>query len=207
MSIFIHFSEKKLFQIDLTNISVIKSKRTFVAVIFSILYPATVFSQSVDSIISNTRIKYSDTRKNISSYDTLFREVWDESTEGGEATAFYDGSNLRLIEVWLLGENFKERSEYYFDKGELLFVFETAFKYNRPFYFDSSMAVEYNDTAYDPAKTSIEENRYYFHNGKLIRWINNNQEAVDPGTENFSEAEKDILLFSGHIKNLFTKQN
>ena len=138
------------------------------------------FAQSNDSIISDIRTKYQHIRDNLKSYDTTMIDIWDESTEGGQGTAFYDGNSLRLIETIWFGETGKRKTEYYFDNGQLFFAFDTDCEYNRPIYWDEKKAKEFNDSiTFDPNKTIVKEDRYYFHNEKLIRWLDNDKKEID----------------------------
>jgi hypothetical protein len=132
--------------------------------------PGLSVAQSADSIISNIRIKYQDIRNNLKSYDTVSTDLEEGSTEGGEATGYYNGKDIKLIEITYYGEMGKTKLEYYFDNGRLFFVFENRYKYNRPIY---------DTIAFDPKKTRVTKDRYYFHNEKLVRWLDNNNRKID----------------------------
>jgi len=130
----------------------------------------------------------------------------DESTEGGEAKAYFDGNAIKLIEVLWYGETGKIKVEYYFDNGQLFFALDSHFKYNRPIYYDSIMAKENNDNeTFNPEKTTVKENRYYFSNSKLVRWIGDDKKEVDliNGTKNTTGQE--LIDHSSKIKDQFKK--
>ncbi|HEY4877428.1 MAG TPA: hypothetical protein VIH86_17745 [Puia sp.] len=96
-----------------------------------------------------------------------------ESTEGGE-TKFYYLNGLQKIIVRQFGETFQNLKEYYLLNGNLSFVLEKSYKYNRPIYYDSTAMKENDDTTiFDMNKSEIVEIRSYFLNGKLIHQINN----------------------------------
>jgi hypothetical protein len=82
------------------------------------------FAQTTESLVANIKTEYKETREHLSSYDTIIKDIWDESTEGGEAIGYYAKGNLKLIEVLLLREQGMIKSEYYFDADELFFCFE-----------------------------------------------------------------------------------
>lgn len=147
---------------------------------FILLTSNFLFAQNKDSLVEDIRLKYTEIRSNLDSYDTTMIEIWNESTEGGQATAYYDSGNLKLIEVVWLGETGKNQIEYYFNDGKLIFAFHQSFEYNRPFYWDEKRAKENGDNEFfDPQKTIVKEDRYYFNNEKLFLWLDNDQKAQD----------------------------
>ena len=106
-------------------------------------------------------------------------EIWDESTEGGDAMAYYTEDGLKMIAVTWRYEAGKQLVEYYFDQGKLFFVFTKDFIYNRPVYWDKKQARLAKDgETFNPSQTKTEENRYYFKNQKLFLWTNNEQKVV-----------------------------
>ena len=137
-------------------------------------------AQSTDSLVRQIRTKYTAIRENLKCYDTTSTALSGESTEGGESIAQYDGKNIKYIEVTYYGETGKTKTEYYFDNGQLFFVFETVYTYNRPIYWNAKTAKENNDTVtYNSSKTIVNEDRCYFHQEKLIRWLDNDKKEVD----------------------------
>jgi hypothetical protein len=100
------------------------------------------------------------------------KELFDESSEGGEAKFYYQNGHLEKIVSQHFGEKGQMQTEYYLQNGQLSFVFEKTEEYNRPIYYDSDMAEEFGDTeAFDPKKSKKIEKRSYFENGKLIHII------------------------------------
>jgi hypothetical protein len=145
-----------------------------------LLTSSLLFAQNNDSIVEDIRGEYIEIRSNLDSYDTTMIEIGDGSTEGGQATAFYDHGELKLIKVVWLGEIGKNQIEYYFNDGQLIFAFDQDFDYNRPIYWDRKMAKENgDDEAFDPKKTTVKEDRYYFHNEKLFLWLDNDKKEQD----------------------------
>ena len=87
------------------------------------------------------------------------KDIW-ETTEGGEAKFYYLNGQLEKITTRHFGETFQLLAEYYLLKGQLSFVFEKSYKYNRPFYHNSTAM---NDTeTFDFEKSEIIEDRSYF---------------------------------------------
>lgn len=101
-----------------------------------------------------------------------------EPTEGGEVSFYYSNKSLKKITTKVFGETAQQLTEYYLLDGELSFVFEKSYTYNRPIYWDSTRMQENgDDQAFDFDLSEITEDRSYFKNGKLIHKI----ESADCG--------------------------
>lgn len=152
------------------------------------------FAQSEEKTIKNIR-------ENIDIYDTTMVNFWDETSEGGQVIAYFENDDLKLMEVFLYGEIGMRKIEYYFNSGELIFVLNTDYSYNRPIYWDEERAKENNDTVcFDSNKTMIKENRYYFENKRLIRWIKPNGEEINNKIEDYENLEIEILRYIEKMK-------
>ena len=117
-----------------------------------------------------------------------------ESTEGGEATYYFQNENLEKIMTRHFGETFQKLTEYYLKNGKLSFVFEKTLEYNRPIYYDSIAKKENNDTEeFDINKSEIIEEKSYFINGKLLHQINNQDCGAPFAEEYLLEEQKRIL--------------
>ena len=56
-----------------------------------------------------------------------------------------------------------------------------------PYYIDSTKAVELGfEEWHNPDKTTINEDRYYFWNNQLIRWIDNEGNSISTNSNEFS---------------------
>ena len=102
------------------------------------------------------------------------------STEGGELLIYnLDGKLLRLTATYY-GETGKWVEDYYLDDlGFPVFVFTQDYAYNRPFYYTEAEARSNGDTEwFDPEKTTVAENRYYFEDEQLIRWLDPDNREV-----------------------------
>lgn len=92
-----------------------------------------------------------------------------ESTEGGEAVFYEQKGRLEKITARLYGEMGQVLTEYYLLNGNLSFVFEKIYTYNRPLFYDVKAMKENNDTeAFDFKKSEIEESRNYFEKQNLV---------------------------------------
>lgn len=117
-----------------------------------------------------------------------------ESTEGGEAKYYYQKNKLEKIITRIFGESGQILTEYYLLNGQLSFVYEKNYKYNRPLYYDTKAMKENNDTeAFDFDKSEITENRSYFVNGKLIHILNSEDYGAPFSSDYIAEEQKSIL--------------
>lgn len=117
-----------------------------------------------------------------------------ESAEGGEAKYYYQKNKLEKIITRIFGESGQTLTEYYLLNGQLSFVYEKNYKYNRPLYYDTKAMKENNDTeAFDFDKSEITENRGYFVNGKLIHILNSEDCGAPFSSDYIAEEEKSIL--------------
>jgi len=135
-----------------------------VVIIFS------VSSASADSRISDIRKEYQAIRNTLSTLHQETVELTGYSTEGGEVKAFRDAKeSIRLIRVELYGESESGKvfEEYYYRNGLLFFVFYEHHRYNVPFNVSQETAKEIGIGPFDPKKTKITEDRYYFDNGTM----------------------------------------
>lgn len=95
------------------------------------------------------------------------------------ATAYYEGNQIKLI---VFGEANKNGVDYYFSKGQLFFAF---------------------DFNYDKDKKIVVSNQYYFSNGKLILWLDNDQKKVDLSLGTNTLVGQGLKAHSSKIKNEF----
>ena len=117
-----------------------------------------------------------------------------KSTEGGTITAYISKKQFKKIKVEYLFETGKYNAEFYFHDNILFFVYTKRTYYNAPIYLTKvdaegeAQGVE----AFDPKKSSFQENRYYFNNKKLIRWIDKKRKQIDPNSKVAKDKEVDI---------------
>ncbi|MCH6199770.1 hypothetical protein MMU07_09270 [Aquiflexum sp. LQ15W] len=129
--------------------------------------------------------------KDWTSIDT--QELWD-STEGGEAKYYYQSGQLEKIITRHFGETFQQLTEYYLMNGQLSFVFEKSYRYNRPIYYDTIVMKENNDTeAFGFDISEIIEDRSYFENSKLLHKIEDGNNGASYAADYLIEEEKRMI--------------
>jgi hypothetical protein len=102
----------------------------------------------------------------INSYNKVHKDVYEESSEGSSLDAFYDNkSNIKKSIGTFYGETGKIYIEYYYtDERKVFFIFSKETNYLKPIFLDSSGKIK-----------SVVENRYYFYNENLFKWISNSK--------------------------------
>jgi hypothetical protein len=154
-----------------------------------------IFASS-DSLVKTIRKKYAGINSIVPKCKKVKKDIWGESVEGGEVNGYYDGNDLKLAVVHLFGESYQIISEYYFDRGEIIFVYERVIHYNCPFYIDSLAAKEMGSKIFfDFAKSKVEEQRSYFYKGKMIRWINELKKDVPSTLEEYANKQDADLQY------------
>ncbi|NND77555.1 MAG: hypothetical protein HKN39_05180 [Flavobacteriales bacterium] len=161
-------------------------------------------SQDYDLETNAVRLIYSEIRENVDENDTVMVSLPEGSSEGGQAIAYFIEGEIRLIKVKRFGEMGRVHQEFYFKDDRSIFVLDEAYSYNRPIYWDEAKAKENNDTEfYDPNKTTIAENRYYFEDELLFLWLDPEHEAVDLLHEKNAEAGLDLINEIKRIRSKF----
>ena len=172
-----------------------------------LFFKSFLFSQSTDSLIKIIKTKYLIIQNNIESYDTISKEEWEGSTEGGRVTGYYKNKDLKLIKGVYFGETGKTETEYYFDDNILIFVFEKNYIYNRPIYWDKKHAQENGDSVtFDHAKTITAEKGLYYYKEKLIRWVYDKRSEANLSVYSNSLFGESLLAHAYKLRQVLKKK-
>ena len=131
------------------------------------------------------RARYAAVEQAASKATVVKRELQGYSLERGELTAYFQrGVPLKFI-ARHYGETGKTTDELYFWQGRLFFVLSTREIYDMPIGASSR-----------PGKVSSRgQMRYYFNNGKLWRWNDEEGRTIERGAE-FKAQEQEQLKFA-----------
>jgi len=149
-------------------------------VMFCLLAAATsvqAADRAVEEQIKSIRAKYAAIEKQLKDCRQVRRDLPGESAEGGELTGYFNESKLRKLSAKFFGETGKALEEYYFAENQLIFVLRVESHYTK-----LMSGVVKNKT----------EQRFYFADRKLIRWLNPDNKDVT-GNVAKSERERDLL--------------
>jgi hypothetical protein len=148
----------------------------------------------LDSDINSIKIEITDIQENVALYKKIKKDQDDASSEGGFIEYYFDNNQLKKVLEIHFGETGKFITEYYYTKGELIFVYTKEYQYNRPIYWDKQAAKEMGDNeVFDLKKSKIKKNEYYFKNETLIGWVNYKGKAEAVGSKEFKKKEIDLL--------------
>lgn len=162
---------------------------------FLLLIVISLFGQE-NQIIQVIRKEYYNIRNMLTNCSKDSVVVYGLTTEGSQIKIYKDkNSSTRLIIADHFGEMGKKYEEYYFKNDTLIFKFSELQQYNVPFFMTGQMAKELGSDPYDPDKTKIFENRFYFYKNELIRWLDNSKTEISKQDKRFKEKEKEIFDF------------
>lgn len=131
--------------------------------------------------IQSIRQHYAAINKRVGRYKKVKKELSGFSTEGGELIAYFEGPAVMKIAAAYYGESGRAGEEYYYQDGKLIFVYRKDSTYDKPL---SGKVVK------------TEENRFYFENSRLIKWINENGKEVSPGGSEYKNKQVQRILQS-----------
>ncbi len=168
----------------------------YLGTLLGLLY---IFQQEPAAIIE-IRKQFIYVNDNLSKMEKRKFEVMDQSTEGGEGIQYFDEGELVKLSFKLYGESGKLTRDIYFKNQELIFVYDQKSIYNRSIYLDDTTAKETGlITSFSPNKTNIMEDRFYFDDQRLIRWIDSDGSHRHQGDSAFSNVERAIIDDVEHL--------
>ena len=134
---------------------------------------------------AQTRAHYAAVEKAVPKLKPIKRELDGYSGERGELTAYFQNGAPRKMIVRHFFNTFRIIDELYFWQGRLFFVLETTESYD----------VSNNEPIKTGKITGRSQNRFYFDNGQLTRWINADGKIIEGGID-FEAQERDQLQFA-----------
>lgn len=138
--------------------------------------------------IVKIRTEVAAINKGAAKYKKITKNVEDISLEGTEATYFTAGGKLKKITTKMYGETYNATGEFYYRDGQLIFAFLKHNKYDTQIGMDKP-----------PKVVSVEEQRFYFANGELIRLLVGKKE-LKTRDERYSQLKDDIISISGKLQ-------
>ncbi len=150
---------------------------------------------AANSIIAQTekeivkiRAEVAAINKGSAKYKKTTKAVEDISLEGTEATYYHSAKKLKKITAKMYGETYNATGEFYYRDGELIFAY---LKHNK---YDGSIG-----TGKTPKVISVEEQRFYFTGGDLIRLLVGKKE-LQSGDERYSQLKDEITNISDKLQ-------
>jgi hypothetical protein len=128
--------------------------------------------------VETIRQHYANINKNVPLYRRVKKNLSGFSGEGGELIAYFHGPSVMKMVATFFGETGKAVEEYYFWNGKLVFVFSTDSRYDKPLSGKVSKKTE---------------NRYYFKDDKLIKWLGEDGKEVASDSTEYASKQTDYL--------------
>jgi hypothetical protein len=165
------------------------------------------FAQAEDIAVAAIRKEYQLIQQASPTLKTEEVDLEDYAVEGAGAKAYRDKQGiLRVIKADFFHESGKEFKEFYYKDGILIFAFYITHRYNQhPGITPEIAKQEGIEEGFDPKKTVTAEDRYYFSNSKMIRWIDENHKEVNPNSKEYRDSEQDIMETSIDMLSKFEK--
>ncbi len=160
-----------------------------------------------DPAIVRIRNEYQSIQTALTSLKLEEKELEGYSTDSGDVKAYRDGKgNIRLVKVKLYFESGNLLEEFYYENGILIFAFYQWHQFNVPYNITPELAKEIGfEDSFNPKKTKIKENRYYFDKAKMIRWLNESNKEVEKNSKEFKETEKEVTDMSHEMLSQFKR--
>jgi len=154
--------------------------------------------QSVDKLIANIKSEFSKINSNSDQLEvrdySFFEGSIEWSGEGWSLFSYYMDDKLKKIVITYLWEMGKTVNEYYYNEDKLFFAFHQERQYNSPIYVDEDyVAEDPTFEVFDMDKSTIIENRHYFHDWVMIQWIDKDWQINREITEEYWDVELEII--------------
>lgn len=126
-----------------------------------------IVKKSLDTLavvqdVNRYRLKLDSLEPNL---DSLVRDVYDESAEGGTVKVFFKESDTLKKEIVYYGETGKRLLEVYQKEGNPILIEDTNVKYQEPIYSSNDISI----------KSKVNNTYYLNSKSDLIYWIKNDK--------------------------------
>lgn len=133
-------------------------------------------------IMEDIKNQFAFINNNVNRYSKVLKDLFLYEDGGQKLDAYFEGNNKKKIVITSYSRTMRSIEEYYYGTGGLFFVFNQ----NQIF---EPLPPDYHDTELVDTK----ENRYYFSNNKMIRWLDENKRQVSKNDPEFTKKQNKIL--------------
>lgn len=146
-------------------------------------------SESTTDPIELIKERFKTINDNASTYKDKSVDITDMSSEGGILTFYSKDNKIMKMNLKLAFEMGNSSTEYYFWDNELFFIYDKIENYDMPMYIEGSKVKE------------TLENRYYFKDDKLIKWLDTNKN--EKSATEMNEKSQKLVDGANKLKNYF----
>lgn len=151
--------------------------------IILLLFTGVPAMAQTDVVLKHIREQYQTVNAHIGQYRKTEVNMEGISAEGAVLEGYYAGDTLKLLVHDVYGEMYRWRLEIYYEAEKPIFCYRRQYKYAVPIY-ESTFAAD---------KVTVDEDRAYFKDGKMIRWIDDKNKTFQQRNDLFVKTEKDYL--------------
>lgn len=157
--------------------------------LLTVLLSGTAASAQSEADIVPIRSEVQTIDKKLKTYRKTSLEIEGISLEGTKATYHLSGDTVKKIDALFYGETYDATGAFYYVDRALVFVYQTVTAY-AGYAWKKPM----------PAVVSKREQRLYFRNGKLIRFLDGKEKTeVKKDDPNFGSTESETVETSGKL--------
>lgn len=136
-------------------------------------------AQNTENIVKEIRAEYALINKNLKSYKKISYSTTDEYGFSTNYIIYKENNIVRLVIIMSPSDDVFLKTEYFYKNDQLFFAFVTS------------------EGTYDSIHNS--QNRYYFSNNTMVRWIDNSKKNVPTTSKEFKEAAESNLTHAQKV--------
>lgn len=160
----------------------------------ALLLILSALSSCSEDDISGTVKDCANIDAHINDYTPRTIEMPMQKDEGGSVTIYSKNGKLILATDTAFSDINSASARYYFDDGNMIYVVQNEYDYNQPKFKTRENGTQTGDTSwYDPRKTVLKSNRFYFYHSRMVKWINDQGKEV-PTEDRHYDLQRAILI-------------
>lgn len=164
---------------------------------FRLVVGALLFSMTSGAAAQPATAKFAAVQKVLPKSEVRKLPLDGRSTEGGELIGYFKNNSPQKIVARYWGESGRSSEEYYFWKGQLFFVLRNDWDYEKPLVGNNS----------NPGKEFRRQERFYFTNGKLTKWIGEGGKSNVLTTTAALRAQQDFISEARGLLKMLQKKS
>jgi hypothetical protein len=136
---------------------------------------------ALEFIIGRIRATFESVERDRGQYATLRKEIRGLGADSAYATIYSTSSTIPKIRARLFSGALRTSIQAYYDGGELVFVYQTI------------------SQIFPSGEREIEQQRFYFSGGRLVRWLDASRSDVPRGGRDFAANERRLSLMATEL--------